>query len=381
MSPRSRAGVGVALALALGCRAGEGAEHHHDDVHGHDDDHDGEHEHDGARSLAAAWVPVERPHDASLLELPARTVAAHDSRARLDAPLRATVVGVFVEAGTRVEAGTAIVELHMPDALEAAATIAGSQSQIAAHRDRREQLEQLQAQGMVGAAEVFSVDSRLGELTTRRRSARATLRSAGIDGAARRELLARGTVVLSTPVAGVLAELDATPGEVVDPGETLAQVFGRGPLRIEVAHSGELPSGLGLDFLGPDGERIPLRGEPIATAREPGLGRTLAWYEPLEPREGFDGVRGRVVVRAEANDLLEVPRRSLRLSEGRAWVARRPASGGTPEPVAVEVLRSVGSSALVRSSELALGDRVSADVTTVLQLGRDADELGGGHHH
>jgi len=299
----------------------------------------------------------------------------------LGAPLRGSVVAVHVQVGDRVEPGEKIVELRMPELLEAAAILAGTRAQIGAHQQRRERLEQLKSQGLVGAGEVFDVESGIGKLSAERRLALATLASAGIDASERRELLDRGTVILVAPVAGVVAEIDAVPGEVVDPGESLAQILGQGAARVEVAFTGALPSDVTLEFVGLDQSRFALASTPVATAIEPGLGRTLAWYQPADGQPLAHGVRGRVVLSGTDAQLLEVPRRALRLHEGRAWVGRRPEGGGAAEPVEVEVLRSVGSSALIRSAALQVGDRVAADAATVLQLGREPGELGGGHHH
>ena len=339
-----------------------------------------EHEHE-ARSLTTAWVAVTRPRDASLLELPATIVATADSRARLGAPLRSTVVEVFVQIGDRVEPGAPIVELRMPEAIEAAAILSGTGAQLGAHKARRDRLEQLKDQGLVGASDVFEIESGIGKLSAERRLALATLAAAGIENSERRKVLQRGTVILESPVAGVVASLDAVPGEVIDPGESLAQVLGQGPARIQVAYSGALPSDVTLEFVGLEGTRFALESTPVATAVEPGLGRTLAWYEPADDQPLAHGVRGRVIIESTDTDLLEVPRRALRLHEGQAYVGRRPEAGGEPELVAIEVLRSVGSSALIRSAELQAGDRVAADASTVLQLGRDPDEFSGGHHH
>ena len=335
---------------------------------------------DEARSLTTAWVTVKRPTDASLLELPAKIVAAADTRARVDVPLRGAVVEVSVEIGDRVAVGDPLVELRMPEAVQAAAILAGTNAQIGAHQQRRDRLEQLKGQGLVGAGEVFDVETGIGRLSAERRLALATLAAAGIDATERKALLARGTVILVAPVAGVVAELDAIPGDVVDPGESLAQILGAGKARIEVAYTGALPSEVELEFVGFDGRKLALSSTPVATAIEPGLGRTLAWYEPANGEPLPHGVRGRVVLKGTDAALLEVPRRALRLHEGKAWVGKRPADGGEAEAVEVEVLRSVGSSALIRSVGLSEGDRVAADAATVLLLGRDPAELGGDDH-
>jgi len=335
--------------------------------------------HEHATSSRSAWVEVRVPEDATLLELPARVVAASTSRARLDVPYRASVVAVSVQAGDEVAIGDPLVELRVPELLQAAAVLAGTSAQIGSHQDRKTRLEDLRGKGLVGASDVFDVDSRIGSLSADRRLAQASLKAAGVEGEGRSELLRRGTLILRSPVAGVVAELDAIPGDVVEPGESLAQVLGRGSARIELTHTGVLPSDVGLEFVGTEGSRFMLADLPIATAIEPGLGRTLAWYVPADGRELADGVRGRVFIRGRADDLLEVPRRALRLHEGKAWVARR--KGDAVVEVEVEVLRSSGSSALIRSADLAIGDQVAADVATVLSIGRDPEAEGSGHVH
>jgi cobalt-zinc-cadmium efflux system membrane fusion protein len=349
------------------------------DEHG---EHGDAHEHE----QASTWTEVERPHDASLLELPARIVAAAESRARVDTPLRGTVVTVTARVGDRVEIGTPIVELRIPEVIEAAAIMSGTGKQIGSHQARRKRLEELNAAGLVGAGEVFAVESDLGRLSAERRLALSTLAAVGVTSEQRGEVLARGTVVFVSPIAGVVAQIDAVPGDVVEPSASLATILGLAPARIEVVSSGALPD-LGdderasLEFQGLDGSRIPLATTPIATAVEPGLGRTLAWYETAEPKLLLaDGVRGRVLLRSDDPSLLEVPRRSLRLLDGHAFVGRQSASGEI-EMVEVTVLRSVGSSALIRSEALAVGDLVAVDAATVLLLGREAGELGGGHQH
>lgn len=346
-----------------------------------DAEHDEHSSHDeAAGSLSSAWVEVVRPADASLVEFPAHIEGAADSRAHLDAPLSGTVVSIAVQVGDSVEVGDPLVELRIPAVLEATAILGGTNAQIDAHEERRERLASLRTQGLVGSRDVFEVEASLGELSAQRRRAQATLRSAGVDDRARRTLGRRGTVWLEAPIQGVVAELDATPGAVVDLGEGLAQILGRGRARIEVAYDTAPDPSLRLEFLGLDGSRFDLGAAPVATAIEPGLGRTLAWYEPADGRALPDGVRGRVRLHGALEGLLEVPRGALRLHQGEAYVARRDADS-RPESVKVEVLRSAGSSALVRSEVLKIGDEVAADVATVLMINRSPDDLVGGHGH
>lgn len=341
---------------------------------------EGEAEPHALASSATAWVAVAQPHDATLLEAPATVVAGAEGRASLDVAYRSTVVEVRARVGDSVEAGAALVEVAVPELLAAAAVLSGADEQIGTHRRRKDRLEDLQGKGLVGAADVFELERQLGALSAERRVALATFKAAGVDPRHRGEVLRRGTVVLRSPIAGVVSHLDATVGAVVDPGGRLATVLGRAPARVEVVHAEALPEGLPLEFVGSDGSRFALRPTPVATAIEPGLGRTLAWYEPEDGQPRADGMRGRVVVHAATRGLHEVPRGALRLHEGRAFVARR-GPDGAPEQVEVQVLRSSGSSALVRGAALREGDLVATDSATVLGLGR-ADEPGGeGHAH
>ena len=340
------------------------------------------HAHEAEGASSAGWAEVEAPHDATLLEAPATIRAQAEARAHLDVPYVATVLDVKVRVGDRVEVGDPMVEVAMPAVLGAAAVLSAADEQIGTHRRRKDRLDELQEQGLVGAADVFELERQLGALSAERRQALATFEAAGIDPRRRGEVLRRGTVRLEAPVAGVVAHLHATPGAVVEPGGRLATVLGRAPARVEVVLAEPLPSGLELTFVGSDGRRIALRSEPVATVVEPDLGRTLAWYEPADGEPQADGLRGRVVVHGELPGLVQIPRAALRLHEGQAFVARRGATAADPpQPVPVQVLRSSGTSALVRSAALEVGDAVAVDTATVLRLGREPGDLVEGHHH
>lgn len=366
-------GAWLAVTLLLGC-TGPAAPPAAGEAEAHADHH-------APASSATAWVAVGVPRDATLLEAPATVVAGAEGRASLDVAYRSTVVEARVRVGDRVEAGAALVEVAVPELLAAAAVLSGADDQIGTHRRRKDRLEDLQGQGLVGAADVFELERQLGALSAERRLALATFKAAGVDPRHRGEVLRRGTVVLRSPIAGVVSHLDAAVGAVMEPGGRLATVLGHAPARVEVAYTEPLPPGLPLEFVGRDGSRFALRPTPVATAIEPGLGRTLAWYEPEDGQPRADGLRGRVVVHAAVDGCHEVPRGALRLHEGRAYVARR-GTAGEPEEVEVEVLRSSGASALVQSATLREGDMVAIDSSTVLRLGRDPEELAGeGHGH
>src|SRR5690606_12748637 len=145
------------------------------------------------------------------------------------------------------------------------------------------------------------------------------------------------------------------------------------------AYFDQLPESLALEFVGLDGKVTPLAQTPVARSVEPGMGRTLAWFTPATAVAMPDGLVGKVRILGLGDDVFELPARALRMHEGKPQLLRRGAQGAL-EPVTVEVLRSGGASALVRSPELSLGDFVAADAAAVLQLGVDPDAAGGHHH-
>ena len=195
-------------------------------------------------------------------------------------------------------------------------------------------------------------------------------------------MLRHGTVTLRAPVAGVVAHVDVGPGAVVEPGTHVATVLGRARARVEVVSTDPLPRGLSLEFHGSDGTRLVLRPEPVATAVEPGLGRTLSWYETEDESPRGDDLPGRVVVSGTPAGTVQLPRAAIHLHQGRALVARRGAGPDhAVEEIEVEVLRSSGTSALVRSELLQPGDAVAIDTATVLGLGRADQGMAEGHAH
>src|SRR5690606_9270523 len=117
-SIRERRGAGVTrtrlftllLAASItGCVAGGPDEA----APGHDDAH--EHEQETPEGEAVPpWIGGRRPGAPSLPALPAGVAGAADSRARLDTPLRGSVVTITARVGDRVEAGDALIELRIP---------------------------------------------------------------------------------------------------------------------------------------------------------------------------------------------------------------------------------------------------------------------------
>lgn len=340
-----------------------------------------EHVEVSAPNGAPRTVEVRRAEDRTLFELPARVVADPRSRARLDVPYRASVVAVPARVGDRVQEGAPLAELSVPELLQAAAALRGISAQLEAYERRRERLSELRGRGLVQAGEVFEVESSVGRLSSEQALALSTLKAFRIDGKARRELLRKGTVMLTSPVDGVVTRIAVHPGSVAEAGVTIAEIAGVASARVEVTFTGALDPGIELQFITESLPPLPLRSEAISTVVEPQWGRTLAWFALQEDVPLPEGLRGKVLVHSTEETLLTVPVNALRLHEGQAWVGQQAEPGSPVVMVEVDVLRTLEGMALVRSASLKVGDRIVADPTDVLRMGVDADALGGGHHH
>lgn len=321
---------------------------------------------EAAPAADTRWVPVVVPKDASLLEAPAVVRADPEASGQVSSTARARVEKVHVRVGSRVERGAPIVDVLAPEVLRAAATYAGSADRLAFHRERAAELEQLRAEGLVDKARVFEQRMIAAELEASQNEALATLRGAGIDVATARSLAKGGMLTLRAPVAGVIVELNAIPGEIIEAGgPPLARISGEGPIRVEVRTTSVWPGGTSVVLELADGEVIPLAPEPLASVIDPDAGTRIYWFSPTEQRALPNGLRGTVRLAAAAG-VWELPAGAVLQVGQSSFVVRRREDG--VERVQVDVVSSSGASALVRGP-LQSGDRIAADAVRAPGMG------------
>jgi len=312
-----------------------------------------------ASSAPTRWVEVRAPSDGSLLEAPAVARVEAGATGEVSVTLRARVETVHVRPGETVEAGAPIVDIASPELLEAAAAYTGAARQLAAHAARADELDALRQEGLARSEDVFARRSAAAELRANRDRAAALLRGAGVEPRRAGAILRRGQATLTAPVAGVVAELRARPGEVLEPGaEPVARILGEAPARIEVRTAEPWPPATSLAFLSVDGRRIELVPEPLASVVDPDDGTRLSWYAPIDEGVRFaEGVRG-VVRITGTRALWQVPVAAVVQRTGESEVVRQ--RGEEVEAVPVQVMATSGATALVRG-DLQEGDRVAAD--------------------
>lgn len=349
----------LGVLLLAGCRGEEGAP-------------PAEEASESAPAPEVRWAPVRSPGDASVLEAPAIVRAAPDANGEVSVSVSARVERVHVQVGTRVERGAVVVDVLAPQVLAAAATYVGASKRLAFHEARAKELAELQKEGLVDKARVFEQRVQVIELDAAREEALAVLRGAGVDPAQAEALTRRGSIALRAPVAGVITELTARPGEMREPGSgPLARIRGEGAARVEVRTPSPWMSGASATLELAGGERIELGSEPISSAVEPEAGTYVHWLVPRETTALADGLRGVVRIGARPGTW-QVPAGAVLQGAalqgaalqgaGKAAVWRR--RKGAVERVDVEVVAASGANALVAAlvaGALEEGDEVAAE--------------------
>lgn len=160
-----------------------------------------------AAAAGVSVIPLQRGGGAEL-KLPGRVDFAPGAEAAVDAPLGGTVVRVHVGPGDRVQAGAPLITMRSPDGAASradvdAASAAADAARAAERRDRT-----LFDQGWISQArlDVTTAQSRRAEAELR--AARARVEAFGAPGS-------NGLTVVRSPIAGVVARLSVSPGQVL----------------------------------------------------------------------------------------------------------------------------------------------------------------------
>ncbi len=298
------------------------------------------------------WVAVRPGEAASPLEVPARVIGGPGAVTWVTVPLRATVLKVHARVGDRVDAGAPLVEVVMPELLDAAGRAEGARVRLNAWAERLAQVTQLRADGLAKSLDVSEAAAKVAEMKAELHAARAVLLSAGLtEGDASRLLSGNGAFALRAAVAGVVSGLTVSVGENREPaGGPLAQLSSSGPVRVEARFQNQLGEGGGSAEFVAAGQSTPLTlisRAPNADARD---GTFLAWFEPNRPLAA--GLLGRVVFHGSTGlEPLRVPAQAIARNAGAATLETRRG------PVNIEVVRCEGADCLVRGA-LSLDDEV-----------------------
>ncbi|MBZ4416819.1 efflux RND transporter periplasmic adaptor subunit [Myxococcus sp. RHSTA-1-4] len=315
-------------------------------------------------SSATEWVRPRPVRGVPLAEAPARVLPPPDGAAAIGVPLRASVSRIAVRPGQGVRRGDVLLEVRMPEVVEAAGRIQAASLRREAYAKRREQLMALKEAGMARLAELTEAETQLAEAEADAQAARAMLAVAGVDPKEAAAVARSGVVPLRSPVEGTVTEVSVVLGETRDgAGAPMVRVAGGGEARIEARFARVLPEEARFEFTVPGTPPVPVREVSRSPAVDPGDGSTTVWFEPETPRQLPAGLAGAVRVRADGlPGVTVVPVRALLLEAGQAEVLVQ--QGRDFRRQRVEVVATSGADALVRGPGEA--DVVAADAEALL---------------
>lgn len=312
------------------------------------------HAEESAAPVSSAWAKVRDAEGATLLEAPAQVIGSATQRAEVMPAFRAQVVAVQVEPGQQVAAGAPLVVVRMPDVVRAAGAYLAAGIRISAFQQRQQQLQTLRGEGLARLSDIAETAASLSEASAAQKEALATLLAAGLSGGDAASIAdGAGKITLRSPLAGVVIQVSASTGQIVEPGQSpaLVRVVGSGETRVE-AHLPMLDT-LPLRFELADAQTTtPLRLLRQAPVIDPRDGMALTWLAPVGTQTLLAGQTGRLRTVVEKNGkdptqrLLLIPARALQKQAKLPTVLRR--RDGQTEQVTLKVLLSTAGLALVQ---------------------------------
>lgn len=221
---------------------------------------------------------------------------------------------------------------------------------------------------MVRAAEIAAVEASIGEARAEILAAEAVLASAGLRGREAEILSRGGGVTLRSPVAGLVTEVDAPLGAIREPGDgPLVRIAGGSAERVVARMALVPPEGARAEFVGPEGDPVPLVRLAVSPIADPRDGSREVFFALPPGAQVAAGSAGVVRTRLPPEPgAVAVPARALLLREGRSFAFVR--RNGAVEEVQVEVLATGRGDALIRGSILP-GDEVAADAFSLVAGG------------
>ncbi len=312
-----------------------------------------------AASTPVRWIKPQHPSEhLTLFAMPAVAVAAADARQAVALSTRAQVETVFVRAGDRVLAGAPLVDVRVPEWVQAAAQRQATQTRLAAQQKYLASLKSLRGEGLARTGDVFQIETQVAELQALRAEAESRLRGAGLDDAAVSELIAKGHLTLRARQDGLVRQVTAVAGATVEPGQPpLLVVESPRAVRIEVHLHQPLPQGGTWVFRQTSGVDLPLQPTPVAQSADAEDGSQIMWFDAASPDQTLPaGTRGQLVLGHVADDIWAIPVAALINAQGAPQVIVSGDSGG--RAVSVQVVGMAGSIALVRglSADLRIAD-------------------------
>lgn len=316
-----------------------------------------------APSAGFSWFAIRPASEAEPEQYPAKLLQTGDSGAVVATALQARILSISVKPGDTVAKGAEVAKVLMPEIDSALATLIPAQRSLEVLQERRRQLAGLESDGLVRGADIAALELELARHRGDILRSNAVLAGAGVTRG--------GPIVLRSPIAGVVVEVSAIPGEWRRPeDEPIARVRVRSGQRIEarLPHPTIATARFSLLAAGRDVPLVMVNQLPASG----GVGY-LAWFEARPGAEMPSASEARVSIRdSEAPDAWLVQSRSVGVDDQGHYVVAKARADASPEIIRLELVRSSNSQAIVRAS-FASGALVASDparARTELEGGR-----------
>ncbi|MHB1186213.1 efflux RND transporter periplasmic adaptor subunit [Thiobacillus sp.] len=280
-------------------------------------------------NLGIATVAAATQSASPALTYPARVTLPPASVRVVAAAGAGLVTQLHVQAGDTVKRGAPLVTLSMPGLADAqnALTQARLKSQLAAGNAARD--EKLFSEGLIA-------ESRLRATQSEAQSARASLAAAqtalSMLGAGK---VSGSAITLTAPIAGVVTESAAEPGQRVDAGMALVKVADVSKLALEIplssAQSRQVAVGQSVTVVGSAASGRITALLPQLSASQSVLARA-SLADPQKLLRPGQSVQA-AIVGAQSAQSLTVPAAALVWKSSAAYVFVETARGFTPTPV------------------------------------------------
>ncbi len=311
-----------------------------------------------ASSSAFAWRPARSSADAAPEEYPARLLRSPGAAAVIVPPLPARVLEIMVKAGDTIAKGAPVARVVMPEADGAAAMLQGAERALVVLNQRRAQLASLESEGLVRAADVAALDLEIARQHADKLKARAVLAGSGVGGG--------GTIVLRSPIDGVVTDVTAMLGEYRRPEDgPMISVRGRMGQRVEATFSAAPDTNATYGFRTTTGQVALTLVTSIPAPTGAGY---LAWFDAAQESELPSAAQGRVIVQAaKSPDLWVVPATAVGRTATSAFVVLRVREGAAATTLNVELVHIANADALVRAA-IPAGALIASDVVAAAAL-------------
>lgn len=197
------------------------------------------------------WGPVAGAAGASALEVPGQLVPDGDRTAHLGAPARGRIIEVRVQPGQHVNAGQPLITLQSQEASTARADYDKARAELNARRagatyarSARDRAERLLDAKAISRQELerAEADDELARASLAQAQAEAQRAAAGMSQLGVGS--SNGTIVIASPLTGIVLSREAVPGSVAEAGAPLVTVSDPATLWLEVSVADRAASSL-----------------------------------------------------------------------------------------------------------------------------------------